>query len=86
MKNFQTKRQIGVLYHSPRANKSEFLIYLKSTVETYFKGCNNNIIIGNFNDHELTHLNRKKYELLHIDKRTGEWTECNVTKKGNKKN
>ena len=29
-------------------------------------------------DHELRHLNRKKYELLYIDKRTGEWTEYNI--------
>ena len=43
------KWQIRVLYHSPSANKSEFLTYLKSTLETYCEGCNNNIIIGDFN-------------------------------------
>ena len=43
------KWQIGVLYHSPSANKSEYLTYLKSTLMTYCEGCNNNIIIGDFN-------------------------------------
>ena len=37
------KWQVGVLYHSPSANKSEFLTNLKSTLETYFGDFNINI-------------------------------------------
>ena len=39
LKDFQMKWQIGL----------EFLTYLKSILETYCEGCNNNIIIGDFN-------------------------------------
>ena len=42
-------------------------------------------LINKWYDHELMRLNRKKYELLYIVKRTGELTEYNVIKKAYKK-
>ena len=50
-----------------------------------FTKCVHKKLINKWYYHELTHLNRKKYELLYILLRTGEWTEYNVIKKAYKK-
>ena len=59
-------------------NYNAVLINIMNTLT--FTKCVHKKLINKWYDYELTHLNRKKYKLLHIAKRTGEWTGCNVIK------
>ena len=64
-------------------NFNVVLINIMNTLT--FTKCVQKKLVNKWYDHELTQLNRKKYELLYIAKRTGEWTEYNVIKKAYKK-
>ena len=64
-------------------NFNAVLINIMNTLT--FTKCVQKKLINKWYDHELKHLNRKKYELLYIAKRTGEWTEYNIIKKAYKK-
>ena len=79
LNDFQMKWQIGVLYHSPSANKSEFLTYLKSTLETYCEDCYNNIIIGDFNtnlNNDFSSMAMK--QLISFDTRVTEFSSTKI--------